>query len=462
MDIADVFDDFYLAYHDHMTENPAEKSLRGMGRDRAKKMLLAQGLIDQGTEYMYRVFDQKKDGEIESIAYYLHPNLYPNIWRLRQIIIGMNEKLQGIVDTSQNREALNYREYFQTFLSALESENPKWQDKLWRRLDKVWMKLKGRVQPIHMMETYEDIVKRRVHPSFVLAVYDDREPDLQKLAQDTKEETIKWLQTEYGSSTSLRTSLSALQNSQVGFYEAMMSGAWLTFKFAGVNVPNREDIRLQNGAKIFLISSTMRERWTAQKEYLDKIFGSEERQRIFADEENIIRISSGVFVAGHETAHNAFRQKHTKQKLGAEVQGEVEEDKSNLCIIVPIPDFRHINDEDKIDFLKGLFATSIRALTNRNKEGRRNYYYSALFIINTMLELGIFEKRDSKWGSHFEDQSKVAQFYTNVRAALKDMHQVYETMDPDEGRKYVNYYYNETDQIKGLEQLIGIDTSNPL
>lgn len=456
LDMAEEFDELYLELNNYLLTSPTEKKLRDMGNNQATKLLKEKGLITPGRDYMYSVFDEDK-GEIVSKSYF---NVFINpIHRLGSILIDIAEKLEGLDDV----EAKAYRDYFRAFKYALFSVNPEEQERLWRELDEVWMKITGRVQPIHPMETYSDTLRLRVEPSYVLAIFDDRYPEMQAKIQQTGEGVHRFLMSRYGASNSMKFSDEAVRNSKAGLYSTILSGARLAFMFAGENVPNREKVRL-GGAKIFLIPESFRNRWVKQRELLVKIHTEENFQKFFPDEEKVVESSATVRIDGHEVGHNGFIMDGTRQKLGAEVEGYIEENKADLIIISAVPFLEHLDSRDRHNFIRSLYSASIATLEARNDHRRQAYYHSTLLILNAMVETdiltGVLQGKDNI-GFHPEDDQAIAKFIDKVTAALDKMHQVYETLDPQKAKAFAKEYYIETEEIKTLERIISVDTSKP-
>ncbi len=455
LDIADEFDDFYIEFNNHMLNSPAEKELRDMGKDAATTLLKKEGLITPHTDYMYSVFVKDKDRWITRSYFDVFT---PQIHKLGQIMIEMAEKLDGL----KGEEAAAYGDYFRAFKYALFSVNPEQQEKLWAELDEKWMKITGRVQPIHPMETYSDVLRYRVEPAYVLAILDDRFPTMQQKIQLTKEGVLKFLMGRYGESRSMKASEDAVKNSIVGLYASVISGARLAFMFAGENVPNREKVRMR-GAKIFIILETFRNRWIKQKELLTKIHG-EEQPRIFPDEEKIIESAITVRVAGHESGHNGYIMDGTRQALGPETEGYIEEDKADLIITAAVPYLEHLDSRDRYNFIRTLYSAAITTLQARNDLRRQAYYNSSLLTLNAMIESGLItidSLERNNIGFHPEDDQAIDKFMEIITTALDEMHQIYDTLNPQFANTFSEKYYRETEKIKLLEKIIEVDITKP-
>lgn len=460
--ISDVFDDMFVDYMKHLTEDPGEKEVRKKKPDEIKDIFKERGVDPDKFEYLYGLF-QEDNGQLHFVPYSVSRALSGHIKRLKPVIEDMNQKLQEVIEKDgANNEVKSYRDYFSTFLAALESRDPESQENLWHVLEEKWVDIKGKVQPIHSMETIFDSLRLRVEPNYILAIRDERDINLQRLHDRTRSALTDWLENRFKGKISTEAWVSSMRKSQSGYYTDMLAGAGLAFRYAGENVPNRKDIRINKGSKIFIFGSVVKDRWKEQKAKLLKILGSENVAKIFDDEENIILMGAGVHIPGHEDDHNAFVQVDTRKKMGIDNDRLVEEWKSDLPIESAMLDFDFLSSKDKIDYLKAIFANAIRTLEYRERKGSRGYYISALLIINTMAKTGMISFSGGNWDLNFDNEGNNKRFFAEIGTVLDEMQDVYETKDGEKAKDLATRYTQETEEVKQLGRSLGMDMDKPL
>lgn len=463
-DISDVFDDMFVDFVKHLTEDPAEKEVRGKKPEDIKALLRIWDIDPNSSEYLYVLFEKMGDDQtIRPVPWVESRALKTHIASLREILNHIVYKLEeDPLKTSDRREAAPYIDYFSAFKAALNARHPHLQEEAWHELDEKWMQIRSRVQPIHPMETYTDDLRLRVEPAYVLAIKDERDEEMQKLHELTVKELKAWLKKRYQGKKSMEASAASMDKTLSGYYTATMSGARLAYKFGGENVPNREDIRVKDGSKIFLFIASIREGWELNKKRLTKIFGAEKVAQIYDDPENIIRMRGGIMLSGHEEMHNALVQDGTRKTIGVYEDGLVEEWKCNLGIYSATPDFSFISSKDKKDYLKALLASSIATLEARENKGRRSYYISALVVLNTLVEMGILSLKGSEWDPNFENEENNARFFEKITPIFDEMQEVYETMSGPKAKVLADKHLRETEEVKLLGKALGVDMDKPL
>lgn len=445
-DIGDQFDLLYREWRKKVVDNPFLEKLFRMEKTETKKLLQELGIMSESDIYLYSVLEEKD----EMITSHSYAEAFPEpIAAIENTIRGMVNELREIGDG----EALDLASYYEAFGNALISTDRSQHEKLWKEVDIAWMSVSGRMQPIHPMESGEKN-GLLVQPDYALAIRDDREraTSVNVLTDMTKHNLIQWLEINYGEKDVLRTSLSSLHSSNAAAFTALVSGGRLDFRTAGQVVPNRPEIRINNGVKIFLDLITFDQRWKVQRDLLVKVFGEETTASIFENEPNIIQSAAGVHVAGHEVAHIAFVQIDTKKKLGEDQYKQIEEHKSDALIISAVPSW--LTPDEQRTFLKAIFAGDVRSLYLKKDDKRKAYYNSAVFLINNMIEAGIISYDGNVW--NYDDRvENINAFFEQIRRIVHDdLVPVYETRDPALAKEYIEKHFQPSDLVQAFEEAL--------
>lgn len=446
-DIGDQFDLFYREWRKKVIGDPFLEKLSEMEKAEAKKLLQEQGVMSESDNYLYSVLDET-DGKIISSSY---AEAFPEpIIEVGNTINQMVADLKEIGDD----EALDLASYYESFGNALISTERSQHERLWKEVDVAWMKVSGRIQPIHPMESYVDPNGLLVEPEYALAIrdYRDRAATTNALTDMTKNNLIQWLEINYGEKDVLQTSLPPLRSSIVGVFTTLVSGRRLDFRPAGQIIPNRPEVRINNGVKIFLDLLTMDQRWQVSRTLLVKAFGEEAVANMFNIEPYHIEVGGGVHVAGHEVAHNAFIQIDTRRNLGEDQYKQIEEHKSDAIIIAAAPSWLSLVEQQT--FLKALFAGRVRSLSQKEDKSKQPYYNSSVFIINNMIEAGIISYDGNAW--HYNDKvENVDVFFELVRQIVHDdLIPVYETCDPALAKIYIEKHFQPSELVQTFEETI--------
>lgn len=445
-DLADEFDGFNIEFQNDIQSNPFYKKLESMDPKAAKKLLEEKGVLDGKKQYLYVNLVEHENGSIEMVPY---SAAYKD--RVDAIAGIMEHMIEELDQVKGDPEAKVFAEYYQAYQTALTSPDVDQHEGLWQDLDKKWLKIKGRMQPIHMMESYSDSTGLRVEPDFALQFLDERERHITNMANETKEKMTAVLSDIFGESETLVQSVPSMKASIVGAFTTLIGGRRLDFRPAGQNLPNRPEVR-KDGVKIFIDMETMRQRWEDSKELLYKVFGQSYVDDNFKPEE-ILPVSAGVRVAGHEVGHNAFIVEDTRTKMGADIYQDVEEHKADMSIITTVPEF--LSPEEQRLFLKGLFTADLRILAIKNIDpSRKPYVNSALVSINAMHEAGILELQDGQWTFNL-DPNKVEKFFTKMKTLMgSGLVPAYNGKSEEKGQRYIESMFVESDITRALEKTI--------
>lgn len=160
----------------------------------------------------------------------------------------------------------HYRLCHSSDVSAAELEE------LWSELDRKWMNMKGDIQIVHDIETgYGDPLRMKATPDFSLRFLDDT------FAKEN--ETIRDIQThmetyfQQRDTKISRDGLTALTNTLAGiYYIPFKTGISLQFSFSGQSIPNRENIKVEKGVKIYFDAIETEARVQLNKTLIEKVF----------------------------------------------------------------------------------------------------------------------------------------------------------------------------------------------
>ncbi|MBI5127283.1 hypothetical protein HZA76_02395 [Candidatus Roizmanbacteria bacterium] len=444
-DLADQMDLFYRRWSQNEAKNPLSKKLKKMSPKERTKFLEKKGVRTPETNYLYLdlIENPPGSGKIEKVPYSV--GYGEQVGKIVKTINQMCVDL-GKVKTGK-KSAKNLATYYRSYAKALASTNLDKQEKLWKKVDENWLAVRGRMQPIHMMESYVDPAGLRVDPDLSLMFLDDRYQKLTNRAKNTQVKMVDWLIEELGDKKSALKSEKSMRMALVGMYNpSVIAGRRHTFRPAGQNIPNREDVRLQ-GVKIFLDVETMKQRWQEEKKLLSKIFGSKRAEKLF-NEGKMIDIGMSVLVAGHEVAHNLFIVRGTRKAMGESAYNNLEEHKSSHAITAAAGEI--LSPEDQKQLLLYLFASSLRSFSLKGDESRKPYYYDAVVCMNLMNFAGIVRNNNGKIEFNFSEPN-MRIFFGQARQLLTGpLAETYDKKDPKMAEAYIKTYFKESKLVNDL------------
>lgn len=449
-DIGDKIDLLYREWRGEVVGNPFLMRLSRMEPREKRQFLQQKGVVGENDNYLYAVLSER-DGQIISRTY---AQAFPEpVAEAGAVIVRMVESLRGM---EGDDEAARLASYYEAFGRALTSTDYAQDANLWRKVDQTWMRVQGRMQPIHPMESYVDPNGLLVEPEYALGFRDtrDRAAAVNDRADITKARMIQWLEETFSDKNSLQASLAPMRSSLAGVYTMLVSGRRLDFRPAGQNIPNREGVRINDGVKIFLDMLTMDQRWIIQRKFLVQIFGEAKVAAIFDTEPDLVAMAAGGHVGGHEVAHNAFIELGTRDALGADQYQQVEEHKADAIIVAAAPEW--LNLDEQRTFLKAIFAGEVRSIVLKRDESRRPYYNSAVFFMNHMAEAGIISFDDKEW-QYDDSAEKVAAFFQGFRAAVQnELVPVYDERDSVAAGTYIQNRFQPSKLLEQLEETLGV------
>lgn len=434
--IALVMDNVYSRYKTEMVESELGKRLKNLSRSDALQWLEDRGLTNPYTVY------EEKEGEAKQIPYALA--FKEEYVELDSEVTKLIENLVALPSSSQP-----FIPYFQAYRRALMETDIDRLEERWREVDMLWMDVKGPFQPVHAMESYSDPTRTRIDPEFRIVIDDDRAKVVNEQAKSTQEALIQNLSVVFGGYYSFLSSRPAIENSMpLAGTVIVMCGLNLDFRSAGQNVPNRTNVKVEKGVKIFMDLKTFEIRSKEAREALVAVFGEEFAALYYQDPD--YRIAAGVLTAGHEFNHNSFVTPETDSLL--KNKNLVEETKADLG---PFVSLRLQLQRGEIDLPEAqrivaiTLAKCLRIFRIKNRPGQKPYYTASVVEFKLLKEAGVIEKVDSHWAYDLSFE-KITKFFELAQEALKSLANAYSLNNQEDIERFLHEYSTETPEILEL------------
>ena len=174
LDIADHTDRLFWKYRENVVTSPLAQRLAAMGDETAISFLQERGVLPEKLdEFHYVVFKESVTGKIEVQTY---AEAFPaEIGGIADAMDGIVKKLHDIDDPTDPVETIALINYYTKLAEALTSTNAADHAQLFKDVDVAWGEIHGPMQPVHMMEVYEDAtIGVRVDPEYSLRFIDKR------------------------------------------------------------------------------------------------------------------------------------------------------------------------------------------------------------------------------------------------------------------------------------------------
>lgn len=430
-----------------MVNSQLGQSLQEMGAENA-----AQWLKERDVANPYAVVYQRGD-EVTQVPY---AGAFKREYRqLNSILTRLRGELGGLSQSDRVTDRVTAMvKYFEAYQRASMQTDLQQLEGDWREVDVTWMDVHGPLQPIHAMESYAEPARLRVDPEFRIVIADEESRDLNDKAYTTQQRLIRDYDEVYGDYPTLRSSLRAMQNSTVlAGTTIVISGACLDFRPAGQNVPNRGDVRVEKGVKIFMDAESMNIRTAQMRKLMEAIIGKEVTDKEFVDPNHMI--SAGLLIAGHEVSHNAFVTPETEKRIGETLQSLIEETKAEFGILALLPKQHEKGEVSSLEMRKiatNMVAESLRFLLYRNIPTIRPYYNIALASLGMLMDAGFLKKDGDRWSIN-QDEASVTNFFGLVTKAFNELANVYDNYDPKGAQDFSSKYFVERSKIMELQAL---------
>lgn len=342
---------------------------------------------------------------------------YPEeIENITDLWLGLAERL---TEGTPAKEQIAMAAFLRTYVTALRSTDEANLPEQWREVDRTWMKVTGRVQPIPSREfDYYDKNKLRVFPDFRLAILVD--DSLSEATKPTQAAQVKYLSRLFRQSRVFQQTLEGMSRVQLlpNMYDIVFSGS-LDFQPAGQSLPNEQKVRDEAGTKVFLNESAMKSRWEVALEAAGKTFGDDLPlfERVDVRFDGLV-----IMTAGHEYGEPLFNAEWVTEALGPEAVAMLNEDLATQTITAILPMWeQETSDISRRDlqmhavYLLGNYLRYIKLA--RGSEHLRPYYEGmGLLGLRRMIESGfIFQDEKKNW------HVNMAQLDAFYAASLEDL-----------------------------------------
>ena len=427
-DLADNFDGFYFDWRKKIAAEPV---------DAAGKRLQPEGIEAFGP-FVYSVFE--RDGNtVKAVPY---AEAFPE--HIGEIEGTINQTINKLRETdAQENEALIA--YYTAFRTALVSPNPGEHEELWKQVDRALLKIKGRIQPLHMTEKYEDPLNLRITPNYALACSESEQEALHgriNQGKDTLQQYLNENAESFGEAVSSHFFDSSFARLATGFG----GGRYLTSNPAAQILPDRKEIQEADGVKIFINPEMLKIRREEQKSPLRKVFGDAFPPA--ADEHDTAAIEMRAILMGmHEISHPLFTDNATRIAFGHDIYQDLEETKAEFAATAAAEGF---SSEDQDLVIQNLIGISLLLLQRKDApRPYRNYATAALTILG---ETGIVKQTEE--GGNFicnlTEGTKAAFFKRMDEVFKKLITKVYQPKNQEEAKEFMSKYFKETPFIETL------------
>jgi hypothetical protein len=172
--------------------------------------------------------------------------------------------------TAENEADLTFLEHYR-LCHATDSDSESL-EALWTELDRKWMDTKGWIQIVHDIETgYGDPLRMKATPDFSIRFLDETYSKENQTIREIQDHMMTFFQ---GRDTKISNDgLSALANTMAGiYYIPFKTGISLQFSFSGQSIPNREEVKVEKGVKIYFDVIETEARVRLNLQYIRQVF----------------------------------------------------------------------------------------------------------------------------------------------------------------------------------------------
>lgn len=355
---------------------------------------------------------------------------------------------------TEEAEAQALAVYYGTYADAMEAKvtgdayDAEEVAEMWRNVDRAWMYVQGRVQPIATREYgYYDKNGIRVVPDYRLAIVQDVAED--ELAA-TRSNMQEYMADRYGDTRVYKTTINALDNVNVfPAFDAVFAGTQ-DFQPAGQSLPNELPVQDELGSKVMVNPESTGRRWKLALELARNVFSGDdlkEFDKVDSDMDMAIR-----YVGGHEFAEPLFQPTDVHKGLGERITSLLNEDLANDCATVTIG-WRAAKGELKEDEVIrhgiSLLGTYLRLIdSGRDAEHLQPYYVGhALQGLRRMIATGFIDQDEAgQWHLHTD---RIHELIDANSRDLDTLVQIGESLDVNAAQQYLALA-QETPQIRDI------------
>ncbi len=387
-------------------------------------------------------------------------NRYPD--QVRAIADNFHKLANQLFSFKDEPEAQALGNYFNQYADAFEAKttdgyySTEKVAEMWRNVDRAWMQVKGRTQPVASREyNYYDPNGIRVFPDFRLVIVE--ETSVEELAA-TRSAMREIMKDRYGKTRVYKETINALDKVQVYPGADVIFAGSLDFQPGGQSLPNEQKVRNELGTKIILNPDAIARRWQLSRKLARRIFND------LKDLESFDKIDLNIDMTardygGHEFGEPLFQSLQVKETLGQKINALLNEDLANLCSTVTIVGrikSGELSSEDAYRHAISLLGTYLRYIDIARGISHLNSYYVGLTLqgLRRMISTGFIEQdKLGKWNIN-SDKSSVL-----LEENLKDLDrlvQICERLDKVGAEDYLNQA-KETEQIKDIIRKVNLE-----
>jgi len=427
------FDEMCSLWRKDVSENPINEKARDLNLTNPYSVITGNNLPD----YKQVTWVEKYPLQTTAIAE-----------RFRNLAL----RLSGYEDEAK---AFALADYFNKFADAFDATNvtePLSSDQLpdiWRDVDRAWMKIDGRIQPVASREYgYYDPNGIRVFPDYRLIVVENNTANE---LEATRGAMARTLAERYGNSISYQHTINSLTQVRVFPGSDVTFSGSLDFQAAGQSLPNEQVVQDELGTKIVLNPEVTAGRWNLAKQLAKKVFFDPKDQNDFEQIDSAIDMTVR-YVGGHEFGEPLFQSTNVIKTFGEEVITLLNEDLANLCATTTIEARVRSQDLSQRDYYNHaicLLGTYLRLIdTARGAPHLQPYYIGhTLQGLRRMIDTG-FIYQDGKDDWHI-NSARTVDLYEANQKDLDHLVQIGDELDKTQAQKYLNQAI-ETDQIKDI------------
>lgn len=329
----------------------------------------------------------------QPFARYFSATLTPIIAAMNDMIAAM-KAVEGL-----NADQRAYIDFFEHYRDCHQADtDPATLEAMWTGLDRKWMDTKLSIQIVHDIETgYGDPLRVKATPDFSLRFLDETYGEQNKLIADIQGHMVEYFK---GRNTKIANAgLTALQNTMAGiYYIPFKTGISLQFSFSGQSIPNRQDVAVEKGIKIYFDAVETAARVQLNMALIEKVFkdpaGVIAKYKPEAVEQLVWH------VAAHEVGHAIYNLATVEEALGSKsVVALLEEPRAELTAMWTLR-LLHSKGVLTLPHLKETLAhfvlDGLRYFNKFKSEPLRPYIIFQIYAYKTYFETGYLSLVDGE------------------------------------------------------------------
>lgn len=327
------------------------------------------------------------------------------------IVNELNNGIKILKSLAKNDEHNSYINYFEKLSLAFSQRDNDLVIKAWQDTEIAWMQVKGKLQPAHPLEYYEDIYTHAVAPEWDLRLDDDGTLDESEFKTNVKNSFLEIYNRLNLSDENLKEQvLFNIDKTQLYICAPMLFyGAELNGLFSAQVVPNDEKVSSMCGKKIFAFVNYVYESSKAKpfmklsKEIFSRDFLNYNREILFLKPEIWKKVYE-ISTIGHEFGHILFIDKDTENSMNKSGAFKfIEEYKATTGGLVNF--FLNETSEYKMPVFAELIARSVGLIAWMKVDETRAYYCEGLIHLSLLFESGVLKFKNGVLDLDFSDES---------------------------------------------------------